>query len=79
MPVLYDRRVIESKPGRYWQLQEYLPCDCPDCEADAHWMFASGTPSCDEARKWQQDIDSKRNGLHRRHDAEAAGGQDATA
>ena len=80
MPDLHDRRVIKCEQSApYWQLQEYMPCGCPDCEEDAHWVFFAGSPSRDEAREWQQDIDGKSHELYRPHDAEATVRQGATS
>ena len=44
-PKPYDRRVVEKKSGSgrtNYCVEEFRGCDCPDCEADGHWMWRSG-------------------------------------
>ena len=41
-------RVVETTVGegldgigrKAWAVQEFRECDCPDCEADGHWLAA---------------------------------------
>ena len=51
--VLHSRRVVRLNLS-YWQLQQYTPCTCPGCEAEAHWLTLAGSPSQGDARTWQQ-------------------------
>ena len=45
-PKLYEQRIRKLPPnkhrGHYYVLEEWAPCDCPDCDADAHWMQRAG-------------------------------------
>ena len=55
VPERYDGRTAEYvKPDgrRYWHLQYFLACDCPDCAADGHWMSQAGSPKPEDRDKW---------------------------
>ena len=45
-PKLYEQRIRKLPPNthraEYWLLEEWAPCDCPDCDAEAHWMQRAG-------------------------------------
>ena len=48
--VPYRVRIREAPQGQYWLVEEWRPCDCPECEVDAHWMSRAGCTSIDDAR-----------------------------
>lgn len=50
MPKRYERRVVKLKPGWYI-VEEWTPCNCPDCDEDFHWMGVAGTSSKDDAER----------------------------
>lgn len=56
MPARFDAR-IKRRPDSSWCIEQFLACDCPDCERDGHWWVVAsyGTRSAAEdelASRW---------------------------
>jgi len=60
-PRVGDHRIREDpKPDgtSYWWLEKWLPCSCPDCAQEFHWMWASGSQR-------REDVDPALKGLQK--------------
>ena len=49
VPDLHDRRYRKRSSGEYWIVEEWMECDCPDCDEEAHWIGIAGLTEEKEA------------------------------
>ena len=52
-------------PRVRWVVEQFGPCDCPDCESEGHWMPAGGTWHRDRAEALESML---RLHHHKQHD-----------
>ena len=46
----YDVRIRETKLGKYWVVETYSECNCPNCVDDYHWMWCAGLCDLESAK-----------------------------